>query len=379
MSIKPARIALALSLAVFVAGCASNKPTYQPAPFTPATIPAGEFVPKVDAFALVLDASSSMGENRHANFFAGKDVVSQLNQTIPELGYQGALATFGPGCMLDKGLARLWYGPETYSTAALGDALASIKCAGGPTPMELGIEAGGSAATDTTGQVAVIVVSDFEDIDTKAAAGALAKIEETYGDRVCLHAIQVGNNAGGAEDRAEIAGATSCGSAVSASELGSAAAMSAYVQRVLLAPAPRSNDADGDGVADADDRCPGTPAGANVNTVGCWWVGADDVLFDFDKAEIKSTFMLDEAIDVLKRNPDVNVEVQGHTDNVGDPDYNVGLSERRANAVRDYMIAKGIPSSRLTAKGYGMTRPHFSNDSEQGRALNRRVELHPYR
>ena len=89
--------------------------------------------------------------------------------------------------------------------------------------------------------------------------------------------------------------------------------------------------------------------------------------------------MLDEAVEVLKVNPDVNVEVQGHTDNVGDPDYNVGLSERRANAVRDYMISKGIPSSRLRAKGYGMTRPHFSNDSEQGRALNRRVELHPYR
>lgn len=379
MSIKPARIALALTLAAFVAGCASNKPTYQPAPFTPATIPTGDYVPRVDAFALVMDTSSSMADNRHSDFFAAKDVVGQLNRTIPELGYQGALVTFGSGCMMDKGLARVWYGPETYSTAALGDALASITCAGGPTPMELGIEAGGGAATDTTGQVAVIVVSDFEDIDTKAAAGAIADIKQTYGDRVCLHAIQVGNNAGGADDRAAVAGGTSCGSAVSASELGSPAAMAAYVERVLLAPAPKSNDDDGDGVANADDRCPGTPAGANVNLVGCWWVGADDILFDFDKAEIKSTLMLDEAVEVLKVNPDVNVEVQGHTDNVGDPDYNVGLSERRANAVRDYMISKGIPSSRLRAKGYGMTRPHVSNDSEQGRALNRRVELHPYR
>ncbi len=148
---------------------------------------------------------------------------------------------------------------------------------------------------------------------------------------------------------------------------------------MLLAPAQRVGDADGDGVPDDRDRCPGTPAGANVNQVGCWWVGADDVLFDFDKAEIKSTFMLDEAVEVLKQNPDVMVEVQGHTDNIGNPDYNVGLSERRANAVRDYMISKGIPSSRLTAKGYGATRPHFSNDSEQGRALNRRVQLRPYR
>ncbi|MGD1977098.1 MAG: OmpA family protein, partial [Gammaproteobacteria bacterium] len=94
--------------------------------------------------------------------------------------------------------------------------------------------------------------------------------------------------------------------------------------------------------------------------------------------DIKSTFMLDEAVEILKANPEVKVEVQGHTDNVGDPDYNLGLSQRRAVVVRDYMIRKGIDPNRLRATGYGMTRPHFSNDSEQGRALNRRVELHPY-
>jgi OOP family OmpA-OmpF porin len=103
------------------------------------------------------------------------------------------------------------------------------------------------------------------------------------------------------------------------------------------------------------------------------------VLFDFDKAVIKSTFMLDEAITLLKGNPEINVEIQGHTDNVGDPAYNVNLSQRRADAVMEYMIANGVSSSRLRAKGYGDTRPHESNASEKGRALNRRVELHPYR
>ena len=75
----------------------------------------------------------------------------------------------------------------------------------------------------------------------------------------------------------------------------------------------------------------------------------------------------------------INVEIQGHTDNVGDPAYNVNLSQRRADAVMEYMIANGVSSSRLRAKGYGDTRPHVSNASDQGRALNRRVELHPYR
>jgi OOP family OmpA-OmpF porin len=69
------------------------------------------------------------------NFFAAKDVVNRLNRTIPELGYKGSLVTFGPGCMLDKGSPRIGYGPATYRTADLADALDSVKCAGGGTPL----------------------------------------------------------------------------------------------------------------------------------------------------------------------------------------------------------------------------------------------------
>lgn len=379
MTSRTFRGAVLLTAVAALTACASNRPTYTPAPFTPAPIDTAAFGPGVDAFALVLDASSSMAEDRSANFFAAKDIVSQLNRTIPELGYEGSLVTFGPGCMLDKGLARIWYGPEVYRTAPLGEALAGVKCAGGVTPMELGVEDGGSALGEVSGRVAIFVVSDFEDIDTKKVIGQLEALKAAHGDRVCVHAIQVGANAEGAGARQSVAAASGCGSAIAASEIASPAAMAAYVQRVLLAPVARVADTDGDGVPDDRDRCPGTPAGANVNSVGCWWAGSEDVLFDFDKADIKSTLMLDEAIEILRRNPDIRVEVQGHTDNVGDADYNMGLSLRRANAVRDYMISQGISPSRLQAEGYGETKPHFSNDSEQGRALNRRVTLHPYR
>jgi outer membrane protein OmpA-like peptidoglycan-associated protein len=69
------------------------------------------------------------------------------------------------------------------------------------------------------------------------------------------------------------------------------------------------------------------------------------------------------------------VEVGGHTDSVGSEAYNQGLSERRADAVRDYLMSKGVKASRLTARGYGESRPVASNDTEEGRAENRRVEL----
>ncbi len=101
------------------------------------------------------------------------------------------------------------------------------------------------------------------------------------------------------------------------------------------------------------------------------------VFFDFDKATMKSESYvdLDRAADWLRANPDMRVEVAGHTDNVGARDYNRKLSQDRAEAVVQYLIGKGIPSSRLRAAGYGMDQPIVGNDTEEGRAQNRRVEF----
>jgi OOP family OmpA-OmpF porin len=380
MSKLSIRVFSMLAVAVAVAGCAQR--VYEPAPFTPVAIDTTKWAPRVDAFALVLDTSESMNAKGGENFFAAKDVVNQLNRTIPELGYKGSLVTFGPGCMLDKGSPRIWYGPATYRTADLAEALDSVECAGGGTPLQFGLESGGAALPEIPGTVAIIIVSDFREIDVKAAKAKLAGLQAKYGNRVCVHGIQVGAEAAGPAAREEIAGASGCGSSVAASEIATPAAVAAYVERVLLGPpAPRVGDGDGDrdGVPDDLDRCPNTPIGANVNSVGCWWAGSEDVLFDFDKAEIKGTLMLDEAIEILRLNPEISAVVQGHTDNTGDANYNMDLSLRRANAVRDYMISKGFSPSRLRAEGFGESQPHFSNDTAEGRARNRRVTLHPIR
>ena len=102
-----------------------------------------------------------------------------------------------------------------------------------------------------------------------------------------------------------------------------------------------------------------------------------DVLFDFDKAEIKPEFTaeIDAAAELLLANPDVTVRIDGHTDSIGTEEYNQGLSERRAEAVAAYLEAAGVSRDRMTVAGFGETQPVASNDTAEGRALNRRVEI----
>src|SRR5580765_797272 len=89
-----------------------------------------------------------------------------------------------------------------------------------------------------------------------------------------------------------------------------------------------------------------------------------------------SVAILDEAIDTLKRNPSVRVEVDGHTDSVGTDAYNQKLSERRAKGVYDYLIEHGVSDSQITgSKGFGESQPIATNDTAEGRQQNRRVEL----
>jgi len=136
-------------------------------------------------------------------------------------------------------------------------------------------------------------------------------------------------------------------------------------------------DTDGDGVSDYLDKCPGTPKEAKVNAQGCWILGG--ILFDTNKLDIKPNFHpdLDAVVTILEKNPALNVEIRGHTDNVGRAAYNMKLSESRAKAVMNYLVEKGIDSKRLSAKGFGLTLPIVGNDTKEDRAKNRRVELQP--
>jgi OOP family OmpA-OmpF porin len=127
--------------------------------------------------------------------------------------------------------------------------------------------------------------------------------------------------------------------------------------------------------------CPEAPAGVALDANGCPIKG--DVVLEGVTFETNSSVLtgdskpvLDTVAKGLKEHPRLVVEVQGHTDSTGSPNYNVALSERRAESVRDYLLNQGVSSGQLSAKGYGQTRPIAPNTSAAGRAQNRRVVMH---
>lgn len=132
-------------------------------------------------------------------------------------------------------------------------------------------------------------------------------------------------------------------------------------------------DADNDGVNDCKDQCPNTLTAAQVNIVGCWIV---DVKFDHDQDVIKPQYFpnLNATAKVIKTHPELKIEIQGHTSKTGEFKHNMDLSERRATAVKKYLVNE-TQASKLTTRGYGWTQPIDTNDTEEGRANNRRVQL----
>jgi len=153
-------------------------------------------------------------------------------------------------------------------------------------------------------------------------------------------------------------------------------AAAAPVAAVAAAPT-KCADSDNDGVCDTADRCPNTPAGDRVGPKGCSCDVTIRTHFAFDSAELtaEDKAELDRIAARLTELEFVGGTATGHTDSVGDEAYNQKLSERRAQAVVDYLAAKGVAPGRVTAIGMGETKPRADNATEEGRAENRRVTI----
>jgi OOP family OmpA-OmpF porin len=379
-----------LTISTLLISCGAKKVQKAAPSFEPYKFNANQYVPKVDNFVVILDTSSSMATkyNRKKKANIAKDFLSALNQTLPELKYNGALRIFGNNDYVPDTSTLLVYGPTKYSSAGFGAALNAVKEPSGNSslPLTKAISAATGDLKSTQGPIAVIIVSDGENMDPKPVKAAEA-LKKKFGDRLCIFTVLIGDSPAGKQILDQIAKAGDCGYSTAADRLSSSGDMAGFVEGIFLAklapmpvpkPVAKPMDSDGDGVTDDKDQCPNTPKGATVDARGCWTYAAV-VLFGFDSAEIKSEAhpMLDEASAILKKNPDINVEVDGHTDNIGPADYNMKLSERRAKAVMEYFVSKGVDAKRLTIKGFGFTKPVASNDTKEGRAKNRRVELTP--
>lgn len=443
-------------------GCATQKPITTQPKFEPHTFPAGQYTQKVDNFMVLFDASGTMRDSYKGKtkFHIARQVVSRMNHTIPaDLRLTAALRAIGHAFGNDT---TLLYGPTDYTKAGLEGALKNVS-SGGWTPLNRGITAASEDLKSTKGDIAVFVVSDG--LETEGGAVSAAKsMKSSYGDRVCIYTVLIGNNPAGKDLMEQIARASGCGFSVNAEDILSSKDMGDFVAKTFLLTAVDSDgdgvadsmdrcpdtprgvavdtkgcpmDSDGDGVSDSmdqcpgtpkgttvdkkgcpldsdgdgvydyldqcpntpkgvkvdkrgcpldtdadgvfdyKDQCPGTPKGATVNQVGCWILTG--VLFDTAKWDIKpqAYTKLNEVTTILKKNPSMKLEIQGHTDNRGSAAYNKRLSGNRSKAVMEYLVRSGIDQNRLTAVGFGFSRPAASNATPEGRALNRRVELRP--
>jgi len=147
----------------------------------------------------------------------------------------------------------------------------------------------------------------------------------------------------------------------------------------------RASDSDNDGVDDTKDKCPGTAAGTRVDAAGCPILFTEartpvvlrGVTFETGRSALRpdSYTILDMVAASLTANPDIKIEIAGHTDNTGSAATNLRLSQARADAVRAYLASKGVAPERMVARGYGPEQPVAPNTTTAGRAQNRRVEL----
>lgn len=326
---------------------------------------AAQCAPKVDNFFLFVDQSGSM----YMTFFktntlkmaAAKQVISQLDQLIPELGYKGGLGLFAPVEEIQP-LA-------VYKQGMFGSSLGRIKdkqaIYGRETPMKDAIlELEQKAILEkVTGPTTVIMLTDGGASPGEDPLASVARIVEKY-PRVAFHVISFAQpeakdprlikQAGWAREQEMKAETTN----KKIAELGHGV----FVDAAKLIDNKAAMQKFVDDVFCAREK-----------------IILRGVEFDFDKSDIKPEYepILDDAVSQLKKWvwPDYKLVINGHTDSVGKPEYNMKLSERRAKSILDYFAAKGIASNKMKAVGHGQKDPIADNKTDEGRALNRRVEL----
>jgi OOP family OmpA-OmpF porin len=341
---------------------------------------AQSYVKKVDNFIFLVDRSGSMDDmyvgTKEDKIVLAKQILERMNAMIPELGYNGGLSL--------AAYAEQIQALEPYAAASYGASVAKIPTLIGsnPTPLSEGLKALEPALQGASGRNAVIILSDGQENVGADTLKVAADMSEKY--NLCFHTISFADTVNGNQKLLDdITALKSCGVGVSAAQLADDAAMKKFVKDVFYdegAVDPCALDDDGDGVGNCVDKCPDTIKGLAVDADGC---PIPDVVklkinFDFDKSDIKPMYhqeLADFANYMKQQQSFTVVEIAGHTDSVGSDAYNQKLSERRAKAVRDYMVNKlGMDDKLFSSVGYGESKPIATNDTEAGRAENRRME-----
>ncbi len=350
---------------VLALGCASAPPLRSQTPVSVSAITAGGGEQRVtDQLVLVTDASGTMYSQ--GTFPEAKAITQALVAALPDGSVRSSLPKpYEAGSIGFGGTERITHALAAFDRAGLASTaeslqvLGSIDGRGGETPYRHVFSETSAALASKSGRAALVIISDgMPDYSDEATASAKALVAG-YSGEVCIHTVHTGASPDGAAYLQSLAAlSTGCGSSTTASALGSAAGLQSFVRTVMLGAAPVV-----------------TTRSSPCDTV----IRLRGVNFAFDKADIDedSAVVLDVAADQLASCSNVRIRVEGHTDFIGTEDYNKQLSERRANAVRGYLARKGVSAGRITAQGFGESRPLAPGRTDEDRAQNRRVELHP--
>jgi OOP family OmpA-OmpF porin len=389
------KIIITSIIGALLSGCASQpSSTFQSfaAQDLNSLISSGQYEQKANNFFVINDSSSSMTEDylgagyqadpSPTKLSVEKEILNRMNLTIPNIPLTSSIRSFGFGKCLAWGFTKLNMAPTSYSPSTFGSGIDALTCASGGSPISSGIDGTNADLSVTSGNIAVLILSDGYGLDSNGA-DAVTSLKHAYGEKLCVYTIWVGNEKDneGQNVLRQLSDIAGCGFSTTAENVSSPNGMANFVKHVFLKPSPpkcSALDSDSDGINDCDDKCPNTLKSAHVNQFGCWIV---DVKFDNDKSNIKPQYYneLDNAAAVINANPGLSIEVQGHTSNTASAAHNQKLSERRADAVKNYLIShvndKEQAEHSLTARGYGLTQPIDTNETAEGRANNRRVEL----
>jgi len=325
--------------------------------------------PKAENFVYHVDNSGSMGFQYEAlgkkKSVAARDLLVTINNEVPELDADFGVYTYAP--------YKEFQPVSAFNRQGIDDAFKAIpvdfEIFGRRTPMGTGFESLDTPVSRLQDRTALIVVTDGESNLGPDPKGVMQDMYNRYGDRICLHFISFAQSEAEKTAVDEWAGLNPCSVVAGAADLAGDNVRADFIQKVfydtrevVIAPSPEPKT-----------EPKPEPRPVSVEEV----IVFNNINFDFDRTEIKSEFRenLREAARIIRDRTDQTVVVEGHTDNTGPAQYNMGLSERRAQSVADFLIQEGVSKDRIKIKGYGLTNPKFNNNTREGRALNRRVEI----
>jgi OOP family OmpA-OmpF porin len=347
-------------LAVLAVGCTAKKLPNLPAiAATPIQIQAGE-VRVPDQVISLTDSSGTMYENK--TFPLAKALTQTFVRAMPDAsassrssrGYEAGLVGFGGDERIRAPLAP-FNRRNLSSTASALRPLGEVGGFGGRTPLGAVLAESRVELAGKSGVAALVIFSDGLPSDEMTALRAGKALADSRSGQVCIHTVQTGDDPAGASFLDRLSRLTSCGSHRTAASVGTPSAFAQFARDVFVGRAP----------AAVVDACSGVIRLRGV-----------EFEFDSDRLVGASAVVLDVAADSLRGCANISVRVEGHTDSVGSEAYNQDLGLRRARAVRSHLVSRGVSAGRLTTGSFGESRPLASNDTDEGRALNRRVELH---